>query len=451
MGLTYPLDGTISSPLSSIPYLPNEVIVSVLEYLRTEEEGLTGNCLDDYQTQQFILSLRQVSKTWDSLVLEVFFHDTQITTGLFPTSFTPLYPATGIRVERHGYEDEDEDDEYEDDLVLPFGHEIQLLNRSGYFLSFDHLSLICIRSLTVDASCTIGDNDPECSYTFNREFAIAAMGCVALEKLTIRAHGMSRLDHPDDGLDAWFTTWNLEAGDEAEDEEEEGEQAELVELADGSREVWYYYGKDKHDEPTQVQARPRRPAPLFPNLRELSVCGYTDATTLSTTGTTDLLHFIWRHGETLNSIRLENIGRRDERIRPSMAHDTNDDGDAKEAYNFWSTFRKNAWEVCGGLSELTMKMMSYVIVRSGPVVSNAVSQQAQLLDHSSTHNDDWPWETDVRLSYVEELDTIVSYQIQQACGCRHPVFVDPEAGEGIDFVAESHRFFEPGKKTKESV
>ncbi|RVD86237.1 uncharacterized protein DFL_004524 [Arthrobotrys flagrans] len=424
---------TASQPSNvNIPYLPNEVIIEVLKSLQIDDK--TGNCLDDPYTQKFIFSLREVSPIWNSLVLDVFLRDTHLTTGYFPPKFTPLNPITALRARSYNDEEkEDEEAETEEEIFIRMEEDIQLLHRSDYFINFHGLNIYGIRTLTVDISCTTGDIEPRNVRTFNREFAMAAMSCGSLEKITIRAHGMCRLDNPGNGLDAWFTAWNWSV----DEEEEEGGVVEKkgCRIREGNADEWFLYGGGFMG----TRMVPHPPGAIFPKLKELTILGYTDATTFSDIGMSDLLHFIIRHRRTLETIRLENIGLKDSRRNHSCpAHVAN--GDAVEACKFWNKFRRTAWRNCEGLKELVLKMLSYTIVRHTQPPLSIVPQGVLSIDHAIVHNVDWPYESEVRISYIEEFNSLTMYHVKYACACQRPVFMDPEDGKGMDLINESHRF-----------
>ncbi|KAF3147888.1 hypothetical protein TWF569_005997 [Orbilia oligospora] len=432
-----------------IPYLPNEIIIMILESLKEDAE--TGNILDEPAAQEFILSLREVSRVWNTLVLDIFLRHVHITTGFFPENFNPLYPVTAMRTllydhQGEGYYDDDEYDEYDEYEDKPediaFEHienELQILHLSDYFLNLHPESLYGIRTITIDISCTTGDIDPVNAITRHRDFALAMMNCISLEKITIRAHGMSRLDSPDSGLDALFAAWNLAATEEQGEKFREGD-----ENADGNTDQRVLYGENDGcagSELTRDRMVQRPPGAIFQRLKGLIIEGYTDATAFSDSGLSDLLSFILRHRTTLETIKLENIGVKDHAIRANSSVDAEVDGDAKEAFKFWNQFRKTVLRNCPKVKVLDLRMVSYTIMREGPLkFTTTHAQNVQVLDHSSIHTDDWPYEIEVRMSYVQRFNSLTGYQVHHACGCRCSTFVDPKDGEGIDLIADRHRF-----------
>ncbi|KAK6508577.1 hypothetical protein TWF506_010662 [Arthrobotrys conoides] len=426
---------------SHVPHLPNEITVMILKDLKrnihTELHGM-HTWIDEPEIQRFILSLREVCTTWNALILDIFLRDIRISTGYFPIEcFLPLDPRTALRTLVQANMDF-EYDEYEDDVEdVPF-HLIETelgdLHLSDFFLRLCPLSLYGIQSITIDISCTIGDTNPAVARTHHNYFATAMLSCVSLESITILAHGMTRLDNPINGLDSFITAWNwmvpqtqTQGQNPGEDQNsEEDQNPTLIGILD-------------HDEIRGVRRIHRPPGPFFRNLKEFTIKGYTNSTSLSSFGFGNLIQFLLRHSGTLETIKFENIGRKDYQIRPNSPDDAEPDEDAREAFKFWQQVRRIILLNCQQLKELTLKMVSYSIMKAGPLeFYPANAPFATVLDHSLIHTDDWPYEIEMRLSFVKKLHSLYKYREYHVCGCKNVLFSDPECGEGVDFIAERY-------------
>ncbi|KAK6349264.1 hypothetical protein TWF730_010014 [Orbilia blumenaviensis] len=430
-----------------IPYLPNEIIFIILQSFF--DDAPTGNCFDDPELGKFILSLRLVSQNWNALTLHTFLRHTTITSGFFPPEFTTLDLSTGCRAPSQPTETlvglwaVDRSD------TVQLYSDLQDLHRSDFFLSLSPWALRSVRKLTIHISCTIGDMDAS---ILHRRFALAAMGCLSLEVLDINAHGMWRLDNPDNGLDSWFMAWNWD--DSANGGVQKGGVQELKRgYREPARELWrdgkenIDHGEEGGDESMTRSIScnsgdsfenqgldsaaslllPRPEGPIFPCLKELSIYGYTRTTTLSDGGAADLLHFILRHGDTLEKLTLKNIGRRDNDCRPNVEEPSEKD-DKLEGLAYWTNFRNAVFEGCGKLKEEAFLMaIYYTIVRCGPMPRDRIGPVG---GHLATHHYDWPYETDVQMSAVPGEQELKHCGVVRSCGCQPAQYIDPCDGEG---------------------
>ncbi|KAK6527176.1 hypothetical protein TWF281_010369 [Arthrobotrys megalospora] len=387
----------------NVPQLPNEIMHMILITFNDEVE--TGNCLDDTAIRYTVLSFRRVCHTWNALVLHAFFRHTRLTCGYFPPIFNPLKSVTGTRVLDAG-------GQHEARARSRLDQNVRHLNRSNFFLNFLPHSLLGVRVLTAEISCTVDDVEPTDVITMHKDFAIAARNCVNVETITLNCHGMCRLDDSENGLDAWLTCWNWDIITEPV----------LRDEIDADFDYEFgFFGKRPVMTGPRITHKP--PGPIFPKLKELNINGFTTSTTISDTGASDLLSFLIRHRKTLETISFKNFGRRDASNRPTAP--ISDVVDTGEAFIFWVQFRAEIIRQCTNLKKLTMNSMSYTILRQGPVPG-----QPPAPAHGSQHNSDWAYETELWVSYVERDQNFVMYQRVRACACQPVVFSDPETSEG---------------------
>ncbi|EPS42137.1 hypothetical protein H072_3868 [Dactylellina haptotyla CBS 200.50] len=340
-------------------HLPNEIILIILE--RLNHCSTTGCGLDDPKIRKTVSNLCLVSKDMRGLVYSIFFCNMHITSGFFPESFDCRDPSPVQSMV---------DDPFisisfqENELFRMLEGYLIDLHRSDYFSYLHRIQYLHIRSLTIDASCTIGDLDPQNAQTTHINFAKAAVDCENLQFLTINCHGQTRLDNSDSGLDIFFIVWGY------------------------TESVPYHSNLRTDPLPLGINRTPRPPGPVFPKLRSLRIIGKSGATKISTDGIDDIVSFINRHTETLDTVILSSIAIG----RDAEGYLYNEDWDKRRAIHKWNNIKDRIVSKSlekGVLRTLVFDSVVHSAVRDGPVP--ALSSDPDMATHTIVHYYDWPY------------------------------------------------------------
>ncbi|KAK6538648.1 hypothetical protein TWF694_010226 [Orbilia ellipsospora] len=371
--------------MKPIPYLPNEVMGLIFSKLINEcPEGCH---LEDASTRQTVISCTHTSQRFRSLVIRELFNKLRLSSGYFPCHFEPSLPNDWS--ENHMV---NANRNFQDEFKRRESF-LKDQGRSNYFLKFNQVHYLQLRRLTVEVSCTIGDTHPSEAEKIHQTFATAIMKCENLTVLKLHCHAQCRLDRTEQGLGAFFSTWEFENQPNSD-----------------------IRHRFQVCIPTVPDEKKRRKGTVFPKLRELKIASKSGVTKMPLEGAQNLWDFVERHRDTLEILEMDGVGVQTNSKTPFEAQEV----DGAVAKLCWEEIKHDLINRCMRtelIKKLSFTNVLYTVVRKVPSPNWTIS-------HFRPHNLDWPYESDVILTsnHLKSKEfEIAKYRI--ACGCELQTFV----------------------------